>query len=80
MKGLLIGFSFAISGVFHFLASIPLLPFMFSRLSLPSCGMEPYMVTMVVGVVCLAVYVYVDRKYKLRERDKPCHMHHFVEN
>ena len=80
MKGLLIGFSFAISGVFQFLASLPLLPFMFSRLSLPSCGMEYYMVTMVVGVVGLAVYVYVVRKYKLRERDEPCHVRRFVEN
>ena len=36
--------------------------------------------TIVVGVVDLAVYVYVARKYKLRERDEPCHVHRFVED
>ena len=38
------------------------------------------MVHLVVGVVGLAVYVYVARKYKLRERDEPCHVHRFVED
>ena len=80
MKGLLIGLSFAIIGLFQLLASLLLLPFMFSRLSLPSCGMEYYMVTIVVGVVGLSVYVYVARKYKLRERDEPCHVRRFVED
>ena len=37
------------------------------------------MVHLVVGVVGLAVYVYNARKYKLRERDEPCHVRHFVE-
>ena len=34
--------------------------------------------TIVVGVLGLAVYVYVARKFKLRERDEPCHVHRFV--
>ena len=38
------------------------------------------MVTMVDGVVGLAVYVYVARKYKLRERDEQCQVHRFVED
>ena len=79
MKGLFIGFSFAVRGLSDLLASLLLIPFAFSRFSLPSCGMEYYMMTIVVGVVGLAVYVYVARKYKLRERDEPCHVHHFVE-
>ena len=37
------------------------------------------MMTIVVGVVGLAVYVCVARKYKLRERDEPCHVRRFVE-
>ena len=80
MKGLLIGFSFAIRGLSDVLASLLLIPFIFSRFSLPSSGMEYYMMTIVVGVVGLAVYVYVARKYKLRERDEPCHVHRFVED
>ena len=79
MKGLFIGLSFAIRGLSDLLASLLLIPFTFSRLSVPSCGMEYYMMTIVVGVVGLAVYVYVVRKYKLRERDEPCHVHRFVE-
>ena len=81
MKGLLIGLSFAIRGLFELLASILLLPFVLSRLSLPSCGgMVYYMITIVVGVVGLAVYVYVARKYKLRERDEQCPVRRFVED
>ena len=80
MKGVLIGLSFAIRGLFELLASLLLVPFRFSKLSLPSCGMEYCMMTIVVGVVGLAVYVYVARKYKLRERDEPCHVRRFVED
>ena len=79
MKGLLIGLSFAIRGIIELLASLFLVPFMLSKFSLPSCGMEYYMMTIVVGVVGLAVYVCVSRKYKLRERDEPCHVCCFVE-
>ena len=43
-------------------------------------GMEYYMLVIAVGVASLAVYVYVARKYKLRERDKPCHVCRFVED
>ena len=80
MKGLLIGLSFAIRGLFDLLSSLLLVPFKFSHFSFPSCGMEYYMMTIVVGVVGLAVYVCVARKYKLRERDEPCHVRRFVED
>ena len=69
MKGLFIGLSFAFSSLFELVASLPVLPFMFSRLSLPSCGMECFMVTIIVGVVGVAVYVCVARN-KLSERDE----------
>ena len=38
------------------------------------------MITIAVGIVGLAVYVYVARKYKLRERDEPCHVRCFVDD
>ena len=38
------------------------------------------MMTIVVGVVGLTVYVYFARKYKLRERDEPCHVRCYVED
>ena len=38
------------------------------------------MITIAVGIVGLAVCVYVTRKYKLRERDELCHVRRFVED
>ena len=80
MKGLFIGLSFAIRGLSDLLASLLLLPIRLKKKNLPSCGMEYYMITIAVGIVGLAVYVYVARKYKLRERDEPCHVRRFVED
>ena len=80
MKGLFIGLSFAVRGLFELLASLLLIPFTFPRQTFPSCGMEYYMLVIVVGVASLAVFVYVARKYKLRERDEPCHVRRFVED
>ena len=67
MKGLFIGLLFAVRGRFELLASLLLIPFTFTRHALPSCGMEYYMLVIAVGVAGLAVYMYVARKYKLRE-------------
>ena len=72
MKGLLIGLSFAIKGLFEFLSSV--LFFLFLSLRSHINREVYYMVHLIVGVVGLAVYVYVARKYKLRERDEPCHV------
>jgi len=80
MKGLLIGLSFAIQGLFQLLASVAISPFIYARWSFPSCGMEYYVMNIVVGVVSLAAYVYVARKYKLREGDEPCHVRRYVED
>ena len=80
MKGLFIGLSFTVRGLSELLASLLLIPLTFIRQTLPSCGMEYYMLVIVVGVVGLVVFVYVARKYKLRERDEPCHVRHFVED
>ena len=77
MKGLFIGLSFAIKGLFEFLSSV--LFFLFLSLRSHVNSEVYYMVHLVVGVVGLAVYVYAARKYKLRERDEPCHVRRFVE-
>ena len=77
MKGLFIGLSFAIKGLFEFLSSV--LFFLFLSLRSHINRESYYLVHLVVGVVGLAVYVYVARKYKLRERDEPCHMRRSVE-
>ncbi len=79
MKGLLIGLSYAVRGISEFFASVLIVPFVYIRQSFPSCGMEYYLVNIVVGVVGIVVYVVVSRKYKLRERDEPCHIYQFAE-
>ena len=78
MKGLFIGLSFAIKGLFEFLSSV--LFFLFMSLRSHVYREAYYMVHLVVGVVGLTVYVYVARNYKLRERDEPCHVRRFVED
>ena len=80
MKGLFIGLSFAVRGLFELLASLLLIPLTFTRQTLPNCGMEYYMLVIVVGVVGLAVYMYAARKYKLRESDEPYHVRRFMED
>ena len=79
MKGMLIGLSFAIRGLFQLLGFALNIPFLFIKNHFLSCAIDFYILTIAVGVVGLAVYVYVARKYKLRERDEPCHVRRFVE-
>ena len=79
MKGLLIGLSFAIKGLFELLAAAVVIPFSLIRQSMLSCGMDYYLLNMGVGVVALVIYIYVSRRYEQRERDEPCHVQRFVE-
>ena len=69
MKGLLIGLSFAIRGLFQLLPAALLIPFVYIQQSFPSCGMDYYLMNVVVGVVAVVLYVHVAKRYKLRERD-----------
>ena len=80
MKGMLIGLSFAMKGLFQLLGFALGMLILFINKCFLSCAIDFYILTLVVGVVGLAVYVYVARKYKLRERDEPCHVHRFVED
>ena len=79
MKGMLIGLSFSIRGLFQLIGFAMNVLFLFINKYFISCATDYYILTIVVGVVGLAVYVYVARKYKLRERDEPCHVRRFVE-
>ena len=73
MKGLLIGLSFAIQGLFQAIGAVLAYPFMlFISSSLPSCGMSYYIMTLIVGLFGLLAYTYTARCYKYRERDDVC--------
>lgn len=81
MKGLLLGLGFAVKGLFEFLGLTCVLLFtIYGRdKSLPSCGMEYYVMNIVVGVAVLVVYCCVSRSYRYRVRDEPCLVHRYVE-
>ena len=81
MKGLLIGFSFAIRGLFQFIAAFLPIPFSLAVDNTHiSCGVSYYVMNAGVGVVAVLVYVWVAKKYKYRERDEPSNIYMYAEN
>ena len=81
MKGLLVGLSFAIKGLFEFLGVAVVIIFTLytEEQYFPSCGMEYYILNIGVGVAALILYGCIARGYKYRLRDEPCHVRRFVE-
>ena len=81
MKGLIMGLSFTIIGIFKALGSLFIFPFVFywGSTSKPSCGTVYYAANIAIGVVALVVYVCQAKRYKNRVRDEPCHVHRYVE-
>ncbi len=81
MKGLLIGLSLGIQGLFSFLGNT--LPYMlqygWQRATFPSCCMTYFLINIILGLLVLSLYVYVTRGYQYRMRDEPCHIHRYVE-
>ncbi len=81
MKGMLIGLSYAVRGISELYAAILVGYSIRQNLqSFLSCGMEYYLVNIVVCVVGVAIYVGVARMYKLRESDEACHVRRFLKN
>ena len=80
MKGLLIGLSYAIKGLFQIIAALLALPFLAKDNTRTSCGVSYYIMNAGVGVVAVLVYVWVSRKYKYRERDEPSNIYIYAEN
>ena len=79
MKGLLIGLSFAIRGLFELISAAVLVPFIYFRQAVPTCGMEYFIINLIISVAALVVFICVAKQYKLRERDEPCHVQRYVE-
>ena len=79
MKGLFISLTFAMKAFFEFLSLATFLLFYLLRNSLSNHTTVYYVVTTAVGVVCVILYMYFARRYKLRERDELCNVHYFVE-
>ena len=81
MKGLLIGLSYAIKGLFQIIAALLALPFALDMDNTHiGCGVSYYIMNAGVGVVSVLVYVWVSRKYKYRERDETSNIYIYAEN
>ena len=72
MKGLLIGLSSAIRGLFQLLAVCTVLILMYTRqFYCNSCEIDYNLLNMILCIIGLVVYIYVAKRYELRERDEP---------
>ena len=80
MKGMLFGTSYAIHGLFRFLAvsfsSLFLLPWKLSPLT---CTSGFYLVNLLIACISFVVYVLVARRYKYRVRDEPSREYEYAE-
>ena len=80
MKGLLIGLSFTVKGLFQFLAAAVTLQFALSYSSTHiSCGVSYYVMNIGVGVVAMFIFSLVARRYRNRERDELANIHMYAE-
>ncbi len=79
MKGFLIGFFFAIRGIFQLISSLILFPFSSDRIwsegymktnpPVTNCGFGYFLSITVIAIVGLLLFAFVARRYKYRERD-----------
>ena len=79
MKGLLIGLSFALRGLFQLIAVIMISPLIYLGSHLPNCRMLYYILNICIGLIAVVVFIRIARKYKLRERDEPYLIYRYAE-
>ena len=79
MKGLLIGLSFALRGLFQLIAVIMISPLIYLGNHLPNCRMLYYILNICIGLIAVVVFIRIARKYKLRERDEPYLIYRYAE-
>lgn len=71
MKGMLIGLSYTIQGMFQLMGTLAILPFLLWSRSSPDRAFGYYLFNLVIGILILIVYVIIARRYKYRVRDEP---------
>ena len=77
MKGLLIGLSFAIQGLFQVFAASMVTAFTFMDPRLTS--IYYYITNLAVGLITVPLYVIIARRYKYRQRDEICDVYRYAE-
>ncbi len=81
LKGMLIGMSFALKGIFELLGIVAVILFgiLYKDSHHISCGMQYYLMNIVAGLLVFIFYVYVTHSYHYRLRDEPCHVYRYAE-
>lgn len=81
LKGMLVGMSFALKGIFELLGIVAVILFgtLYKNSHHMSCGMQYYLVNIVAGIIVLIFYIYITRSYHYRLRDEPCHVYRYAE-
>ena len=90
MKGLLIGLSYAIKGLFQLLAVGLAIPFVLLKhdttsytllnYEIPGLGYGYYITNLALGTIAFIMYAYTAWKYKYRVRDEPSKERQYAEN
>ncbi len=80
MKGLIIGLSFALKGVFQAIAASLLLVFIYFPISYSSCSVLYYGMNLLLAAFTLIIYSYFSKKYKYRQRDEICNIYQYAED
>ncbi len=80
MKGLIIGLSFAIKGVFQAIAAFLLLVFIYFPILHSSCSVLYYGMNLLLAAFTLIIYSYFSKKYKHRQRDEICNIYQYAED
>ncbi len=80
MKGLIIGLSFAIKGVFQAIAAFLLLVFIYVPTSHSICSVLYYGMNLLLAALTLIIYSYFAQKYKHRQRDEICNIYQYAED
>ncbi len=79
MKGLLIGISFAVKGVFQLIGVLGiLLPFSF-WVSSPRAGLVYFSVNIVISIAGVVAFTVAAKRYQYRQRDEFCNIRKFIE-
>ena len=82
MKGLLIGLSYAIKGLFQIVATALLLPFALIENTeiMTYSGQIYFLMNVSIGVFTIGLYGWISKNYKYRQRDEPSKIYIYAEN
>ena len=76
----MIGTSFTVQEIFQFIGNVGVMPVLYIRIKDTAiCSVYYFSTNRTTAVLLLRTFIYIARKYKLRQRDYVCHVYRFVE-